>query len=272
MYSSPFSCDVICTGGYPRYNIFDIIRSQGVTITKSKRSSNIHHGLDFIPKKDTDENRFLYSPVSGKVIESKYNSGGYGNYIVIDGGDIWILMGHMKDLSPYKKGDTVISGAFIGIMGGTGNVTGDHLHIEVSIPTGTGSWWDKHQRGRKNPANYINFLLSSEVIPPEPEEIISYGAELIKLIFNNNYKMATEGDFDMPKTWTNDSGKDIFIYQTVNDCWAGIKSIGTIKPNAVCDCFGVVDGCYLVLYQSSGNNKLVGFTKYFGGIEIPEIE
>lgn len=73
------------------------------------------------------------------------------------------------------------------------------------------------------------------------------------------------GDFDM-KTWKNGS-TDEPVYQDL----ACTKKIGTIYPREYADCYGIIDGKYLVVYfltDSKGNvvGRKAGFVKYNGGI------
>lgn len=73
------------------------------------------------------------------------------------------------------------------------------------------------------------------------------------------------GDFDM-KTWKNGS-TDEPVYQDL----ACTKKIGTIYPREYADCYGIIDGKYLVVYfltDSNGNvvGRKAGFVKYNGGI------
>lgn len=73
------------------------------------------------------------------------------------------------------------------------------------------------------------------------------------------------GDFDM-KTWKNGS-TDEPVYQDL----ACTKKIGTIYPREYADCYGIIDGKYLVVYfltNSNGNvvGRKAGFVKYNGGI------
>lgn len=68
---------------------------------------------------------------SGTVITAGYNSGGYGNYVVISHGNgISTLYGHMSSYIVYE-GQNVSRGETIGYVGSTGRSTGPHLHFEV---------------------------------------------------------------------------------------------------------------------------------------------
>lgn len=68
---------------------------------------------------------------SGTVIVAGYNSGGYGNYIVISHGDgMSTLYGHLSSFA-CSTGDNVTKGDVIGYVGSTGRSTGPHLHFEI---------------------------------------------------------------------------------------------------------------------------------------------
>lgn len=76
--------------------------------------------------------------LDGKVVTSKALTTSYGNYVVIEhqAEDItfYTLYGHMKAGSlMVSEGMEVKAGQTLGIMGSTGNSTGNHLHFEVRV-------------------------------------------------------------------------------------------------------------------------------------------
>ena len=78
----------------------------------------------------------VYAAADGIVIYSQFNTGGYGNMIMVDHGlntngvKIVTLYAHGDKLLK-KVGETVKQGDVIMEMGSTGNSTGPHVHFEV---------------------------------------------------------------------------------------------------------------------------------------------
>ena len=231
---SPYGCKSVCTAGYPKYP-----------------SGKPHGGEDWVPSdKKTESNWKLYSPDNATVYISKKQSGdykggygAYGNYIVLQcTNGYWVLMAHLKNLPIPKAGQTILKGDDIGIAGATGNVTGRHLHIEVSNMNGvsfdSATWYDEFCKHRVKPSDYIDF---------------------------NDYD-GSGGDFDV-KIWTNGSTKEL-VFQTTVDCKAQKNHIGFLAPKESCECYGIIDSCYLVAYTVNGTkSKKCGFVKYSGGVK-----
>ena len=78
----------------------------------------------------------VYAAADGVIIYSQYNTGGYGNMVMIDHGTnsegvkIVTLYGHGNKLLR-NVGESVKQGELIMEMGSTGNSTGPHVHFEV---------------------------------------------------------------------------------------------------------------------------------------------
>lgn len=91
------------------------------------RGGRLHRGVDV--KMDIGDP--VVAAEAGKVIISKYNKGGYGNYIIIkhDNGTQTVyghLSSRLKDV-----GAVVQRGELIALSGNTGRSTGPHLHFEI---------------------------------------------------------------------------------------------------------------------------------------------
>ena len=231
---SPCGCKAVCTAGYPKYP-----------------SGKPHGGEDWVPEdKNLEKNWTLYSPDTATVYISKKQTGtykggygAYGNYIVLQcSNGYWVLMAHLKSLPKPKAGQTITKGTEIGTAGATGNVTGRHLHIEVANMNGvsynSSDWYDKFVAHRVKPSDYIDF---------------------------DDYNDGG-GDFEV-KTWTNGSTKEL-VFQTTTDCLAQKNHVGYLAPREVCDCYGIIEKCYLVAYTVNGTkSKKCGFVKYSGGVK-----
>jgi murein DD-endopeptidase MepM/ murein hydrolase activator NlpD len=87
----------------------------------------MHNGQDFEVPYGTE----VYATGDGTVVESDYNSGGFGNCIVIDHGyGFQTVYGHLSNIR-VPKGLNVKRGDLIGISGSSGQSTGPHLHYQV---------------------------------------------------------------------------------------------------------------------------------------------
>lgn len=100
-----------------------------------------HTGIDYGAPYGSD----IVAAASGTVLVAGYNSGGYGNYVVINhGGGITTLYAHASRLC-VSAGQSVSQGQVIAKVGSTGMSTGPHLHFEVLV-----------NGAHTNPANYVN--------------------------------------------------------------------------------------------------------------------
>jgi murein DD-endopeptidase MepM/ murein hydrolase activator NlpD len=87
----------------------------------------MHRGLDL----GLNIGDSVYSSFNGIVRYAQFNSGGYGNCVVIRHfNGIETLYGHLDKLL-CEPGDLVLAGELIGLGGTTGRSTGPHLHFET---------------------------------------------------------------------------------------------------------------------------------------------
>jgi murein DD-endopeptidase MepM/ murein hydrolase activator NlpD len=101
----------------------------------------MHFGQDFHVPYGTD----VYATGDGKIIESGWNSGGFGNYIIIDHDNgLQTTYGHLSDIR-VTKGMNIKRGDLIALSGSTGTSSGPHLHYEI-----------KQFGEHKNPINFFN--------------------------------------------------------------------------------------------------------------------
>lgn len=88
-----------------------------------------HKGMDIAAPTGTE----IYAAESGTVYRAGWNSGGYGNYVIIDHPDGYrTLYGHASSVVAYE-GQEVEKGQLIAYVGSTGDSTGPHCHFEVRL-------------------------------------------------------------------------------------------------------------------------------------------
>jgi murein DD-endopeptidase MepM/ murein hydrolase activator NlpD len=95
---------------------------------------NGHNGYDI--RGNGGESVVSPAPVEGKVIVSKDNPGGYGNYAMVEYkiGDqyYYVVFAHLQELPSVKVGDVINVGDQIGKLGATGAANDvQHLHLDV---------------------------------------------------------------------------------------------------------------------------------------------
>ncbi|WP_162297931.1 peptidoglycan DD-metalloendopeptidase family protein [Halalkalibacillus sediminis] len=106
---------------------------------KGPRWGSYHKGMDIAGV----TNRSILAADTGVVVEAGWDSGGYGNKVVINHKNgFTTLYAHMSSLN-VSVGQKVQKGDKIGVMGSTGNSTGIHLHYEI-----------RKNGSLVNPANY----------------------------------------------------------------------------------------------------------------------
>jgi hypothetical protein len=86
----------------------------------------LHKGIDF----DIEEGTPILAAENGVVEVASFDSSGYGNYVVINHGNVKTLYGHMREFIVHS-GESVTRGQTIGYCGSTGLSTGPHLHFEI---------------------------------------------------------------------------------------------------------------------------------------------
>ena len=95
------------------------------------RWGRMHEGIDISVPEGTP----IRAAADGTVIlmQSEYESGGYGNYTCIDhGGGLSTCYAHQSSFA-VSVGASVNQGDLIGYSGNTGHSTGPHLHFEVRV-------------------------------------------------------------------------------------------------------------------------------------------
>ncbi len=128
--------------GMPLKSEYRLSSPFGYRIHPISGKKKLHAGMDMAAPKGTP----VYAAETGVVTVAQSWSG-YGNCIIIDhGGGLWTLYGHLMNGGILvSKGETVKRGEKIGMVGSTGQSTGNHLHFEV-----------RKNSEPVNPAPYLN--------------------------------------------------------------------------------------------------------------------
>jgi murein DD-endopeptidase MepM/ murein hydrolase activator NlpD len=88
----------------------------------------MHYGLDFTVPYGTR----VYSTGDGRVHEARWNSGGFGNVVVIDHGNgLYSYYAHLSEIK-VPAGIAVKRGDLIGLSGSSGLSSGAHLHYQIN--------------------------------------------------------------------------------------------------------------------------------------------
>lgn len=99
----------------------------GYRIDPVYKDRRLHPGLDFTAPVGTP----IYAAADGVVKDAGFNTGGYGNRVVVNHGFGYeTLYAHMVRIKA-RVGTRVKRGEVIGYVGSTGKSTGPHLHYEV---------------------------------------------------------------------------------------------------------------------------------------------
>jgi hypothetical protein len=118
-------------------------------------------GVDFAPWMTAGDTP-VFAAASGKVLEVRNDSSGYGNHVRIDHGDGDLTIYAHLESSRVKAGDQVKAGQKIGVMGWTGNVW-------PPSPGGTHLHWELRRKGIPTDPMPMVMVPVSDAIEPEPD-------------------------------------------------------------------------------------------------------
>lgn len=84
-----------------------------------------HYGIDIANKVGTE----VHSPWAAQVLKIRRNRV-MGRHVLVKSGPFKLTFAHLDSVA-VSAGDRIPRGALIGRMGGSGRVTGPHLHLEL---------------------------------------------------------------------------------------------------------------------------------------------
>jgi murein DD-endopeptidase MepM/ murein hydrolase activator NlpD/GH24 family phage-related lysozyme (muramidase) len=102
----------------------------GLTYTSGfgERWGRPHTGIDIAG----DVGKPIITPISGVVVRSENQPGGYGNIVTVKSGNLEMDFAHMENLM-VKVDQKVKAGTQVGGLGNTGRSSGPHLHWNVYV-------------------------------------------------------------------------------------------------------------------------------------------
>lgn len=131
------------------------------------QGTRFHDGVDL---------RCSYEPVfamlPGVVTKVQYGNTGYGNYVVLNHGNIECLYGHLSDIG-VDVGEVVQAGDVVAISGNTGRSTGPHLHVKMT-----------YMGQRVDPLVFIEY-------------INDYIGQLQSQLYGENYALSGDSDLNI---------------------------------------------------------------------------
>ena len=128
-------------------NYMQMTSKYGYRMHPIKRCRRFHDGIDL-----TSGNTLTFSMLPGRVLTVRHGNTGYGNYIVLDHGQLRCLYGHLSK-TLVVEGDIVDAGTAIGITGHTGMASGNHLHLRLEK-------WNGRQWVSVDPKVFTDYLES----------------------------------------------------------------------------------------------------------------
>ncbi len=150
----------------------------------------IHNGIDIsLNTGDT-----VRAALTGVVKNVGYDSGGYGNYVVITHPDgVETRYAHLSR-SLVVAGQQVISGDAIALGGNTGNSTGPHLHFEARVlgtPVDPSVMFDFNTPGISEPSV---LMATPETLNTQPLNFVARNKVASKDLASKRTYIVREGD------------------------------------------------------------------------------
>ena len=122
-------------------NYAEILITSRFGMRTLRGQTRMHNGIDLVAKAPGGGGAVdqITAHTGGRVTASGYDSSAGYLLKIQTAPNVAMVYYHMREQSPFKVGDMVNTGAVIGYMGATGNVTGAHLHFGIQVD---GAWVD----------------------------------------------------------------------------------------------------------------------------------
>ncbi len=106
--------------------IWPLVKFERISSKFGNRWGQLHTGIDLPAQKGVP----VVAAMDGRVVQSTF-AGGHGKSIYIEHRNNFYTRYSHNSVLLVKKGDFVKKGQIIGLVGTTGNSTGNHLHFEI---------------------------------------------------------------------------------------------------------------------------------------------
>ena len=121
---------------WPVPGFYNVTSYYGYRVNPVSGIYKLHGGIDIASA--GIYGKAIVAAADGVVVSAGWNSGGFGNWVVINhgtsgGNQFATLYAHMCSAPVVSAGQSVKAGQTIGYVGSTGNSTGNHLHFEVRV-------------------------------------------------------------------------------------------------------------------------------------------
>lgn len=116
------------------FDYLTITSSYGYRHDPFIKCRRFHDGIDL-----RCGNGLVYSMLPGRVAAVRHGNTGYGNYVVLDHGNLRCLYGHLGEIYA-KEGTMVQAGTVVGVVGSSGRSTGPHLHLQLQRLSANNNW------------------------------------------------------------------------------------------------------------------------------------
>jgi hypothetical protein len=117
----------------------------------------------------------ILAPADGKVVYVGYNGNGHGHYVWVRATDgTYYECAHLVAATKLKVGATVTRGAtVIGVVGGSGAVTGPHLHFVISVAPTLAAAINLTRDYLREPIGYITARDDVPLLPTQRLVVVS---------------------------------------------------------------------------------------------------
>lgn len=178
---------------FPNYVSYLITSPFGMRTLRGQ--TRMHNGIDLVAKAPGGGGAVdqITAHTGGKVIASGYDSSAGYLVKIRTAPNVVMVYYHLREQSPFQVGDMVNTGAVIGYMGQSGNVTGAHLHFGIQA---NGVWVDPAPWLDRNYDGTQTAQLCGVQLPVLKRGVKSEAVKCLQVLLNHHgADLAVDGSF-----------------------------------------------------------------------------